>query len=446
MANNQAQPPSSAVVCSRLGDALNACAQGSTEGLESLARQSVPCLVAIAEQFLDHHDEIADVVHDTLELAWHNIWRFNAAKHGPQHWLMHIFGSRLNSQLSASHTQPEDDTSTLRIGIDRVNLPSPVLMCDALSAERLCAMAEQLPPAIISEHLKIRLTTALELLRSTRDMPLTPNGEPADPRLFDPILAPRMRLSRIANRTMGVLDGHIGKPLEQGLLSLWLHQAPGSTWVEKRGLPRHAIEERYSRQLDVRVDPRELLRQVNYPLSFPERKVRHRVGSRLLWEGDWDVPLSHALASRRTHFIADIRHHRRHPEHSRSYHYLAGRLARGNPIASHSDGIMLDRPERILAYLRRYLLYMESIICFGFDNTLGKDPLGVAVNRQGELIKINKGLHRLAMAQVLGIPNVTLKVRAIHRQWWHHIADGAQGQEALDKVLLALPHCQPLND
>ncbi len=146
------------------------------------------------------------------------------------------------------------------------------------------------------------------------------------------------------------------------------------------------------------------------------------------------------------HFIADIWYHRRRLEQSHSYHRLAERLARGKPIVSHSDGVMLDRPERILAYLRRYHRYMESIACFGFDDQLSKDPMGVAVDRHGQLIKLNKGLHRLAMSQVIGVPSIRVRVRAIHRQWWCHTAGEARGQQALDRVLATLPSCRPRTD
>ncbi|MDT8893604.1 hypothetical protein RSO41_02965 [Halomonas sp. I1] len=437
-------PHASDIACSRLGDALNACAQGSPAGLELLARHSVPQLLAVAEQFLETPDDIEAVVQDTLELAWHDVWRFQPADEGPEHWLMRIFASRLNSQLEA----PELGSSpSLNIAADSpVVLPPPLSLPEALSPQRLCTMAERLPPANTSVGLKARLTDALVLLRSARNMPPTPSGEPADPRLFSPAIASRMRLSRVSRRTMGGLNRYIAQPLAQGAFTLWRHQAPGGTWIEKQGLPRHVIEERYARLLEVKVAPRELLHQLDYQSAFPDRKRRHWVGNRLLWGGDWDASLHPFLASRRMHFIADIWHHRRRPEQSHSYHRLAERLARGKPIVSHSDGVMLDRPERILAYLRRYHLYMESIACFGFDDRLSKDPLGVAVDRHGYLVKTNKGLHRLAMSQVIGVPNIRVRVRAIHRQWWQRIAGETHGQEALDRVLTALPHCRPRTD
>ena len=65
------------------------------------------------------------------------------------------------------------------------------------------------------------------------------------------------------------------------------------------------------------------------------------------------------------------------------------------------------------------------------------------MDRHGELVKINKGLHRMAMAQVIGIPRVEVRVRGIHRQWWQQVSEGAKGDTAMQRVLAALPDCRP---
>lgn len=38
--------------------------------------------------------------------------------------------------------------------------------------------------------------------------------------------------------------------------------------------------------------------------------------------------------------------------------------------------------------------HLEDMCCFGFKAGLGKDRLGVVIDRNGGLIKSNKGLHR----------------------------------------------------
>ncbi|MBY5926709.1 MULTISPECIES: sigma factor [unclassified Halomonas] len=435
--DKQPAPP----VTTALGDALKECAAGATQGLESLACLVVPHLSAVSQQFLETAQDVEDVIHDTLVIAWHNVWRFEPSLESPHQWLIKIFASRLASQCQAIAAPPT--LTQWQLDVDQVSLPVALSRPPSPSPESLLALYQQLPPAAVDSALKARLCTAISLLNAGRDMPLTPSGEPADPSLFDPSLGPRMSLSRLAQRAKVVVNRSLTLPMEQLALSAWLNQAPGSQRIEQRGLPRRGIEARYADALDVNVDPRRLLQHVHYPRSFPDRRQRHRISDQLLWDGDWDIPTTHALSSRRMHFIADIWEHRRAPSGSRSYHQLAERLARGKPVASHSDGMVLDRPERILAYLRRYLLYMEAMACFGFDAGLGKDRLGAAINRHGQLVKINKGLHRMAMAQVIGIPEVQVRIRGVHRHWWQQVTGDARGSSAIERFLAALPECQP---
>lgn len=67
----------------------------------------------------------------------------------------------------------------------------------------------------------------------------------------------------------------------------------------------------------------------------------------------------------------------------------------------------------------------------------------MAVSREGRLIKLNRGLHRLAMAQYLGLPTIPVKVKAVHRDWWQGVTRGVRGAEALARVAAALPRCAP---
>lgn len=105
---------------------------------------------------------------------------------------------------------------------------------------------------------------------------------------------------------------------------------------------------------------------------------------------------------------------------------------------------MLDSEARILTFLRVYLSFMDDMAVRGFDSTRGKDMLGVAVTREGRLLKINRGLHRLAMAQHIGLPSVPVLVKAVHRQWWERVTLGSRGTHALVLLKESLPTCKPL--
>ena len=81
---------------------------------------------------------------------------------------------------------------------------------------------------------------------------------------------------------------------------------------------------------------------------------------------------------------------------------------------------------------------MEDMSYFGFKAGLRKDRLGVVIDRHGGLIKSNKGLRRIAMAQTLGIQRVTVRVRAVHQLWWEQFTQGTTGRAAINKVAEAI--------
>ena len=104
---------------------------------------------------------------------------------------------------------------------------------------------------------------------------------------------------------------------------------------------------------------------------------------------------------------------------------------------------MLDTPEKILRYLEVYVGFLDSMATEGYRPERTRDEIGVAISRQGRILKINRGLHRLAMAQRVGLPSIPVRVRCVHREWWNKIVDGAWGETALARVRAALKDCVP---
>ncbi|MBA2779008.1 hypothetical protein [Billgrantia kenyensis] len=313
--------------------------------------------------------------------------------------------------------------------------PRPAL----LSGEALAGMAAQVSPEPPTQRLLDELDALIEAEVAQRQAPLPPTGERVYPPLFDPSLRLRMFRSRAGFRIKEAFKRSMGRPLEDKLFQRWLEDKPGSAWLEEQGLPRRSVEAYAGNRLDLELDPTLLTRGLDFPASFPNRTQRRKISNFFLWPGPWDRP-THTLAETHRHrFIRDIWAHRLDLTASASYAQLVGELAEGKPIRWHHHGILLDSEARVHAYLERYRLFMEDMLCFGFKPGLGYDPLGIAIDSQGGIIKSNKGLHRLAMAQTIGLERVTVRVRALHRQWWERHKGSARGKEAMDNVLAALP-------
>ena len=424
---------------------IQACAtHRDLAAFQRLAQSSLRILLGLAGHYLDQHQPThrEAVCRDTLLLAWRNLPDNNLYGHAtPSLWLYRIFGSVLYNRLLAIH----DGESALVTWLE-TQYAAPIAMVDSptgprpacFSAAPLADLAEHTPAVPPSQELQQELERLIQAEIDQCSAPLTPNGERVHPLLYDPELRGRMLRSRIAFRFKEGFKRCLGRPLEDWLFKRWLENKPGSAALEHQGLPRRSVEAYLGDKMNIEINPRTLYRLIHYPSAFPDKVQRGKVSNLFLWPGDWDIP-EHILATTtRQRFIEDIWYHRFDLCVSISYAEFMKKIEQGQPPRLHHQGILLNSPERILAYLDQYRLYMEDMSCFGFKDELGKDQLGVVVDRNGNLIKSNKGLHRIAMAQTLGLQSVTARVRAIHCSWWQQITSDATGEEAMKKLVKAL--------
>ncbi|MHB0774449.1 hypothetical protein [Halomonas sp. WWR20] len=271
----------------------------------------------------------------------------------------------------------------------------------------------------------------------------TPSGEEVQPALYDPRLRWSMLRTRWAYAARESFTARLVRPVEDRLFERWLKQGPPGRQVEAMGLPYRSVSAYLGPVLELHVNPCGLKRSLSMKASFPNGRDRSRAASAFIWKGDWDLTRYDFREGSRYVFIQDIWQHREDLARSASYRQLLQRLEADKPFRSHQKGILLNTPDKILEYLQVYIGYMEDMAGQGFDKGLGKDPLGVVIDRHGEILKVNRGLHRLAMAQVLGLDEIVVRVRAVHELWWQQVTRGAHGERALKRVAQALPDCRP---
>lgn len=269
---------------------------------------------------------------------------------------------------------------------------------------------------------------------------LGPEADPAFQPLTSPSMAGQVRIALLSYWVRNCSQKYLTLPLERLLLSYWRHQLPGSGRIEKWGLPRKAMIERLGNALILHVDPRQLIRIIGWP---PRNECAF---NSFIWGGDWDLKREDLRIGDRYRFISDIDEHRYHLEKTERYQRYLKELCQGKPVCFRQLGVRLSSPELIKRYLQVYLRFLDNMATNGFDAQKGKDELGVAISREGRLIKINKGLHRLAIAQRIGLATVPVRVQWIHRDWWNKVADGAHGDAALARIKAALPSCVPETD
>jgi len=269
-------------------------------------------------------------------------------------------------------------------------------------------------------------------------IPEAPAGDPAFMSLYDARMRWPVRRAWLQVAVRDAFQTRIGAPFEMAWFRRWEQGRSGGRLLERLGLPRRAVEARLGEALILEVDPRALIRSVDW-----RGNDQRPASSAFIWGGDWDLRRSDLRHGSRYRFISDLDRHRDDLRRTQRFRQLHDRLWQGEPWASHQQGVLLDSDERILSYLRVYLSFLDDMTVRGFDVARGKDELGVAVTREGRLLKINRGLHRLAMAQRIGLPTVPVRVRSVHRRWWQGVIAGTRGEQALQRVAAALSECQP---
>ncbi|ANF57422.1 hypothetical protein [Halotalea alkalilenta] len=269
-------------------------------------------------------------------------------------------------------------------------------------------------------------------------------GPGADP-LFRDLVSSSMRwqagLAHLEHRIRSLSQRWVSGPMERLLLRHWRDRGRWTPAIERMGLPRRAMQAALGEAaLTLYVDPRKLIRIVKHAPREQEPRPSSKV---FIWDGNWDLGREDLREGSRYRFISDLELHRDELRESESYRRLYADLAQGEPRRFRQLGICLDSEERIEGYLRVYLAFLDGMAAGGFDASRGKDRLGVAVSREGKLLKINRGLHRLAMAQSIGLPLVPVFVQSVHRQWWQQVVGQRHGEQALAALRSALQSCVP---
>lgn len=267
---------------------------------------------------------------------------------------------------------------------------------------------------------------------------LGPGADDALASLSSPKIDGAVRKAHLTNTIKHWTQRHVTLPLERHLLRRWQQQSLGADRIFKWGLPRHAMLETLGDALTLHVDPRALIRIVGWR-NTPKRPS----SSAFIWDGQWDLQREDLRRGPRYRFISELDEHRDDLEQTAAYQRFMHCIEAGKPWQSHQQGVLLDTPERIKRYLQVYIGFLDTMAVEGFDTSKGKDTVGIAIGREGTLLKINRGLHRLAMAQRVGLPTIPVQVQCVHRDWWQQVTQGHRGHAALARISDAIAHCSP---
>jgi len=250
-------------------------------------------------------------------------------------------------------------------------------------------------------------------------------------------LYPKFLKKNLEKRFKKIAKHLIGLKIEYFLYRQWEKETRFSDIIEKKWLPRRAVEHYHGDVLKLEVNPLTLTELTD----FKNKKERRYKERHFIWDGDWDIETTTFKNTFRFRLLSDIWRHRENLKQSEYYQEFTEMLKERTPYKSYNTyhrGVYLDSEEKIYKFLQIYLIFMKQMQEFGYDETLTNDPLYVAVTRNGALLKTVKGLHRLAMAQIVGLDKIPVRIMGIHRIWWDANTKGLKRQK--DRIPKALEH------
>lgn len=271
-----------------------------------------------------------------------------------------------------------------------------------------------------------------------------PQADPDFAAIASPAIRARVWLAHAVFYLQRGLQKLVGRPVSALLLSIWMRNWPGAAWVEKIGLPRHHLGTLLGHNTLIRrLDPRSVIQ-----FAMPPPGTRRKPASwAFLRDGDWDLCRVDLRADYALEFVRDLANHRNALHKTARYRQLMQRIQEGRPYRSHQEGFVLDTREQVLGWLQIYLGFLDRMGSDGYDESRAKDYPGIAITREGTIVKVRRGAHRLAMAQWLGLPELPMQIHYVHRLWWQQVTQGQRGEAALSRVREALaaacPETQP---
>ena len=137
---------------------------------------------------------------------------------------------------------------------------------------------------------------------------------------------------------------------------------------------------------------------------------------KMLHGGDWDRRLGSRAAHPTEALLEDLYRADGVPERTDLYARLLQAAQAGQP--RRRRGTVLADEATIQAFFVDYVSLFERMRAEGYRRGVGKDEPGVAIARDGEIVKTANGNHRFAIARLLGLAPIPVEVHFIHPRWY----------------------------
>ncbi|ONG56163.1 hypothetical protein BKE38_06560 [Pseudoroseomonas deserti] len=196
-------------------------------------------------------------------------------------------------------------------------------------------------------------------------------------------------------------------------------------------LPLAHAERYFGTRLRLELDPARLRWQLMDTVTDGRRTLR--LAQLFLDGGDWSAAREPLAGSVVQQEMAALMDDGRPLQDSPIYRYMLSRIDEGRP--EQRNAVRLATPALVDAYFAHYRALAGRIRSEGFlardalDRRFAASPLrsaaierregevGIAIGPDGEILRLLGGRHRTALAQLLRLPRMPVRVRLVHARW-----------------------------
>ena len=151
-------------------------------------------------------------------------------------------------------------------------------------------------------------------------------------------------------------------------------------------------------------------KKIKYHIKDPD-KMRDEL---FVWSGDWDRDIIAIEEHEKFNMTRELIVEKKDYDDIKFYSFAMEEIRSDRPLSR--GNIRLDSEGKIVQYFKKQERLFEDIKANGFDLELAPE-IGIAVERDGRFIHYRQGHHTLAMAKILGVENVMVRIRAVHHLW-----------------------------
>lgn len=150
-----------------------------------------------------------------------------------------------------------------------------------------------------------------------------------------------------------------------------------------------------------------------------------------IWSGEWDRDIIPIEEHEKFIMIKELFVDKKDYHNTQFYSFAVSKMLNGSPVKR--GNITLDSTENIISYFKKHSKLHNNIINNGFNLELAPQ-VGVVIGSDGKLIHFRQGHHTLAIAKILGIENVIVRIRAVHSLWLYNQIRNKGGLYLLESV------------